>query len=90
MAMNAAELAADIKSRRDAVLDAYVNRSDYTSAEADAFRLALAMADAEAIINHIINNAEIASLTVNNTTYAGSGAHTHTPASTSSAVGKIS
>jgi len=89
MAMNADTLAAAMKAGRDAVLAAYVDREDFTSAEAAAFRLALAKAEAQAIIDHIQTYAEVGSLTVSNTPMDGA-AHTHSPASTSAATGKIS
>ncbi|MCK9568831.1 hypothetical protein M0R72_07820 [Candidatus Pacearchaeota archaeon] len=89
MAMNADILAAAMKAGRDAVLAGYVDRPDYTEAEAAAYRLAMAKADAQAIIDHIHTYGEVASLTVSNTPMDGA-AHTHSPASTTAATGKIS
>ena len=89
MALNADILAADIKARRDAVLDAYVNRPDYTPDEAADFRLALAKADAEAWIYHLHTYGEIASLTVTMAGADGPG-HVHPSAATTTATGKIS
>ena len=89
MPMNANTLGAALKAGRDTVLANYVDRTNYTAAEAEAYRLALAVSDAQAIIDHIHTYAEVASLTVSNTPMDGA-AHTHSPASTSAATGKIS
>ena len=68
MAMNADNLAVVLKDKRELVMAAYVYREGYDpEIEGEAYRLAMAKADAEAIIEHIQTNAQVGSLVVINT-----------------------
>lgn len=88
MAMNANVLGDAMMAAEDAVYNTYINENSNPANHA-AYRQARYRAMAAVIIAHINQYAEIASLTVNNTPMDGA-AHTHAPASTSSATGKIS
>ncbi len=88
MAMNSNILGDAIMAAEDAVYNAYINENTNPANHA-AYRQARYRAMAAAIIAHINQYAEIASLTVNNTPMDGAN-HTHAPASTSAATGKIS
>ena len=88
MAMNANTLGDALKVAVDAVVDQYISDTA-NPANAAAYRTAHWRAIAQTIIDHIHTYAEVASLTVSNTPADGA-AHTHAPASTSAATGKIS
>lgn len=88
MGMNANVLGDAIMAAEDAVYNQYITENASPANHA-AYRQARYRAMAQAIINHINSYAEIASLTVNNTPADGAN-HTHAPASTSTATGKIS
>lgn len=88
MAMNANVLGDAIMAAEDAVYNAYINENTNPANHA-AYRQARYRALAAAIIDHIKTYGEIAALTVNNTPMDGAN-HTHAPANTSAATGKIS
>jgi hypothetical protein len=88
MAMNANVLGDAIMAAEDAVYNSYISETTDPINHA-AYRQARYRALAQTIISHINTYAEVASLTVNNTPMDGA-AHTHSPALTSAATGKIS
>ncbi len=88
MAMNANVLGDAMMAAEDAVYNTYIGENSNPANHA-AYRQARYRAMAAVIIAHINQYAEISSLTVNNTAMDGA-AHTHAPASTSAATGKIS
>jgi len=77
MGMDKDILGAALKAGRDDVFSTYMVDT-MTPEQANDYRLAMAVADAEAIIDHIKQYATIEPLSTSSTP-AGQGPHTHNP-----------